>query len=100
MHLVSWEHITKTKDEGGLGFRSMGHSNSAFLTKLRWRLLTEKEKLWSKVLRAKYCNSKCDVDMFKQKQDVSNSWKGILDNVNFLQQGLNAEAGNEERTLF
>lgn len=33
-HLVSWETVVKTKDEGGLGIRSMREMNKAFLAKL------------------------------------------------------------------
>ncbi|KAJ8432647.1 hypothetical protein Cgig2_011813 [Carnegiea gigantea] len=59
--------ITKSKQVGGLGFRTMRENNAAFLSKLGWHLMVEKEKLWSQVLRAKYCNSRCDVDMFQPK---------------------------------
>ncbi|KAJ8422385.1 hypothetical protein Cgig2_012101 [Carnegiea gigantea] len=56
----------------------MRETNTAFLTKLGWRLIVEKDKLWSQVLRAKYCNNR----------------------AKFLKQGLRAEVGNGRRTLF
>ena len=53
IHNVSWGQLTKTKEVRGFGFRTMRETNAAFPTKLGWRLLTEKDKLWSLVLQAK-----------------------------------------------
>nr|XP_023911030.1 uncharacterized protein LOC112022645 [Quercus suber] len=47
----------RTKDEGGLGLQMAKGRNIALLVKLNWRLNTEKEVPWAKVLRAKYGNS-------------------------------------------
>ena len=53
IHNLSLGQLIKTKEVGGLGFRTMRETNAAFLTKLGWRLLMEKDKLWSLVLQAK-----------------------------------------------
>ena len=50
--------MTRTKDEGGLGLQMAKGRNIALLAKLNWRLNTEKEAPWAKVLRAKYGNSR------------------------------------------
>ena len=55
MHNVAWKQLTKPKETSGLGFRSMRRASSAFLAKLGFGLMTEKEKLWPPVLQAKYC---------------------------------------------
>jgi len=73
-----WEEIIKSKDERGLGLRSMRQVNATFMQKLGWRLLTEKYKLWSQLLRAKYCNCRWDMGTFSPKQHILNTWKGIL----------------------
>ncbi|KAJ8448965.1 hypothetical protein Cgig2_004020 [Carnegiea gigantea] len=78
----------------------MRQANSAFLTKLGFRLVIEKEKLWSRVLRAKYCQSRCDLQMFKPRSDVSNSWRDILGNIKFLGRRSKIELGNGKQTLF
>lgn len=44
IHLVNWELVTRTKDEGRLGLARMKERNEALLAKLNWRLWTEKEK--------------------------------------------------------
>ncbi|KAJ8446496.1 LOW QUALITY PROTEIN: hypothetical protein Cgig2_027458 [Carnegiea gigantea] len=47
------DQISKCKDDGGMGLQSMRQMNSAFLTKLGWRLLAECDKLWDRVMRVK-----------------------------------------------
>ncbi|KAJ8430823.1 hypothetical protein Cgig2_034150 [Carnegiea gigantea] len=94
IHNIPWGQITKSKQEGGLGFHTMRETNAAFLTKLGLRLMVEKDKLWSQVLRAKYCNGRCDVDMFQSKTDASNAWRGILENMQFLKKGMRTKIGN------
>ncbi|KAJ8440420.1 hypothetical protein Cgig2_017653 [Carnegiea gigantea] len=100
VQLISWDHVTQSKEAGGLEFRPMCHANSAFLTKLGWRLLTEWDKLWSRVLYAKYCKGRCNMDMFEPKQDYSITWQGILENTHRLKKGAKAKVGNGRRTLF
>lgn len=100
MHLVAWENVTKPKKEGGLGIRSMRQSNSAFMAKLGWRVLSEPQSLWSRVLRAKYCDNRCDIDMFKDKTNASNAWRGILSSVDVIRKGLNMAVGNGSKTFF
>jgi len=100
IHHVNWATITKSKDYGGLGLRSMRQANTAFSMKLGWRVLTEKDSLWSRILRSKYCKGRCDMNMFQEKTNVSNVWRGILDSANYLRQGLRMEVGNGQQTLF
>jgi len=90
----------KAKQEGGLGFRTMRETNAALFTKLGWRLLIEKDMLWSKVLRAKYCNNRCDIGMFESQADASNTWRGILEKAKRLKHGIRTEVGNGNKTLF
>ncbi|XP_056688102.1 uncharacterized protein [Spinacia oleracea] len=71
-HLLAWEVLQNPREFGGIRIRSASQANAAFLTKLGWRVLTETNSLCSRVLRAKYCNGRCDVDMFNAKPGMSN----------------------------
>ncbi|KAJ8428270.1 hypothetical protein Cgig2_009969 [Carnegiea gigantea] len=55
---------------------------------LGWCLTRELESFWSPILRSKYCNNKCDLDMFVTKSDASNAWKGIIENKSLILKGL------------
>ena len=81
VHLLSWETIQRPKDQGGIGIKSARQANSAFLTKLGWRILKEPNALWARVLRVKYCNGRCDINMFELKVGMSNVWSGITENA-------------------
>lgn len=56
MHLVKWDKVTKSRQEGGVGIRCTRDMNTAFLAKLGWRMETEKDSLWVQVLKDKYSN--------------------------------------------
>lgn len=51
---VKWEYVCLPKDDGGLGVRQLEEFNLALLGKWCWRMLTDKEGLWYRVLVAKY----------------------------------------------
>jgi hypothetical protein len=53
-HLISWEQICKPKKDGGLGFRNLRVLNKAYMCKLAWQLVEDKDKLWVSIIRAKY----------------------------------------------
>lgn len=88
IHNVSWDQLVKSKEDGGLGLRQMKQVNWTFLTKLGWKTLTEKHSLWARVLRAKYCKGNEYLIMFMDRQDASNAWRGIIENVQFVPQVL------------
>jgi hypothetical protein len=54
MGWVKWLEICKPKKEGGLGIKDLRLMNSSLLTKWRWKLVTNLEELWKKVVVAKY----------------------------------------------
>ena len=56
VHWIGWQKVMRAKDEGGLRLQTVKERNIALLAKLNWRLNTEKETPWAKVLKAKYCN--------------------------------------------
>ena len=56
MHWVGWGKITQPIAKGGLGLQSAKGRNIAYLSKLNWRLHSEKDALWAQVMRKKYLN--------------------------------------------
>lgn len=56
MSWVSWRTLTKSKADGGLGFRDIEKFNDALLGKLVWRILSNPDPLLSQILLGKYCH--------------------------------------------
>lgn len=54
LHWQSWERLSKTKSEGGMGFRDIVAFNQAMLAKQAWRLIENPTSLMAKVLRGVY----------------------------------------------
>ena len=54
IHWKSWKCMTKSKSEGGMGFKDLIVFNNALLAKQGWRLLQQKEALWARVLKGLY----------------------------------------------
>lgn len=51
IHWVAWSKICMDKNEGGLGLKNLKAFNFSLLDKWLWRLGTEGEGLWAKVLK-------------------------------------------------
>lgn len=54
IHWQRWSKLTRSKGEGGMGFREMPLFNQAMLGKQGWRLLMRSESLCARVLKGKY----------------------------------------------
>ena len=98
-HLVAWDVITKPKENGGPGLWSMHQLNSALMMKLAWKLRTDSDGLWAQVLMRKYCNG-VDVLPRSVRSDASNTWNGIMENKDALQQNIGHAIGDGMRTFF
>ncbi|XP_013720458.1 uncharacterized protein LOC106424252 [Brassica napus] len=77
MAWVSWDDMTQTKSNGGLGFRDFQSFNNAYLAKLSWRLLNNPNSLLAQTLFGKYCK---DEEFLQCPGNYSEShgWRGIL----------------------
>ena len=74
INLVKWEMVVKNKLEGDLGLRKMHEINLAFLTKLGWRMIQDKNSLWVKVLSGNYMKNKVQIKHVQPKHGSSNAW--------------------------
>lgn len=73
IHWVSWDKITISKKNGGLGFRDLHTFNMAMLARPAWQLLVCTESLCAQVLRAKYFPMK-NIPEAKPKGGISCSY--------------------------
>ena len=77
LHLVSWKKIAKPKTEGGLSLHAAKAKNVALLAKLNWRLKTETNSLWAKVLNYKYKVAGRVTNAHLKPRSCSNIWSVI-----------------------
>lgn len=93
MAWVSWDHLTKPKSAGGLGFREIGVFNDALLAKMAWRILKTPQSLLARVLLGKYCHSE-DFLTVGAAKTISHGWRGILAGHEVLRQRLSWVVGS------
>ncbi|XP_073051702.1 uncharacterized protein [Primulina eburnea] len=99
-HLVKWDVVSSPKSIGGLGIKRMYPMNQALLTKLGWRLLEEKEGLWTQVLKGKYTRRNTDRRSFIPRQGSSKVWQGISKIMQYVEKMTKFVARNGTSTYF
>ncbi|CAL1402102.1 unnamed protein product [Linum trigynum] len=100
LHLVGWEKMILPKSQGGVGLRSVRNANLAMLAKSGWRLLKEKDMLWTQVIRDKYCRNKENLDLFRSVQGSSFTWKSFTKASSLLKEGCAWNIKNGNTTKF
>ena len=71
--LVSWKHLTKRKEEGGLGLRDPEKLNKVLGAKLWWRWLRGGNDLWKTIWRHKYNMPDTTVDIYRLRETPKGS---------------------------
>lgn len=77
MAWVSWSKMTRSKQDGGLGFRDFESFNDAYLAKLSWRLHHNPSGLLSRILIGKYCTDRPFLQV-EHKAAESHGWRSML----------------------
>ncbi|CAL1393436.1 unnamed protein product [Linum trigynum] len=100
LHLVPWERLLLPKQSGGLGIRSTREVNLAMLAKGGWRIIKEKETLWTQLVLSKYGKGQTHLDLLRPVQGSSFTWSSFAKAGNLLRKGCawNIHRGN--RTKF
>lgn len=92
IHWVRWEKLTRSKGQGGMGFRDFSLFNQAMLGKQGWRLLTRPNSLCAKVMKGKYFPTG-DFLLTTKRRQSSATWRSILYGRDVLQKGLIKRVG-------
>lgn len=77
-HLVKWDLVCKSMEEGDLGIRSLKELNATLLGKWLWRLGDGSASLWKQLLIYKYDISRNGWDVWSATPCCFGLWKGIL----------------------
>ena len=74
--------------------------NSAFMAKPGWKILTEKNKLWAKVITSKYMKGEAAIPKLVEKKGASNIWRGVASAGDVIRKGTCITVGNGRTTFF
>ncbi|CAL1411454.1 unnamed protein product [Linum trigynum] len=85
MHLVAWEKMTTPKCQGGVGLRPTRLPNLAMLAKGGWRLMQEKDTLWTQVMQAKYGRQRQGLSLLCPVQGSSFTWTSFSKAIPILE---------------
>lgn len=90
---MSWERMTRHKNEGGLGFRSFRDFNIAMLGKQGWRFLSNPNNLVTRVYKARYF---ADTDFLSSILGSSPSfvWRSICAAKEMVKSGVRWKIGS------
>ena len=94
-HWISWDKFTKSKGDGGLGFRDLKLFNQALLARQAWRLVDRPDALCARVLKAKYFPNGNLMDT-TFPCDQSQTWKAIVHGLELLKKGVLWRIGSGE----
>jgi hypothetical protein len=86
-HWVSWETMTRSKEEGGMGFRDLHMFNLAMLARQSWRLLHNPDSLSCIVLKAVYFPNMSILEA-TPTPGMSYTWRSILRGLDLLKEGV------------
>ena len=92
---MKWEELTKSKHEGGMGFRDLALFNDSLLVKQAWRLLKNQDFLFYKVFKARFF-LKCSIMEAKNYRGGLYAWSSILHGRDVLERGCRWRIGNEK----
>lgn len=88
LSLRAWDNICVPKQAGGLGIRCARDTNIAFVMKLGWKLCTDLNKIWVRVIRSKYLRGKQVTYFQYTARAASWIWQGIKWCKDYLDHGL------------
>uniref|UniRef100_A0A0A9GKT5 Uncharacterized protein n=1 Tax=Arundo donax TaxID=35708 RepID=A0A0A9GKT5_ARUDO len=87
MHGQRWDHLTRPKRQGGMGFRVLPLLYLALLGKQGWRLMLKPDSLCARVLKGQ-CFPNTDFLSATRKKHSSHTWRAILAGRDVLSKGL------------
>ena len=99
-HLCNWDRVCTPKLANGSGLCQSQHMNAAFLSKMGWGLIQNRDDLWAKVLRNKYKYGNHTIPLMHPSINISNLWQGICKTWNSVATNLIWRIGDGETIRF
>jgi hypothetical protein len=87
MHWLSWDKLTASKCQVGMGFKDLECFNIALLGKQAWRLVMNPNSLCARVLQSRYYRDRSFIEATAPR-GASETWRAILAGREALRLGL------------
>ncbi|CAI0402618.1 unnamed protein product [Linum tenue] len=100
MHLVAWDRMTRPKLQGEVGLRDTRQANIALLAKSGWRLIKDKNSLWTRLMHSKYGRHHSHLDILRPIKGSSFAWRSFTKAAHLLRRGCAWNVKNGVRTNF
>ena len=99
LNYVKWSKVVTPRKYGGLGIRDTQCVNFALLGKLVWQLLHNNNKLWVRIMLAKYLSGRsCFSPNFSN--NVSSTWRAIYKTIEKLRDGFDWCTGRMSQSFW
>ena len=86
VHWLKWSEMTKSKNEGGMGFRGLALHNDSLLAKQVWRILQDQGSLFYKIFKPQFFPN-CTIMEAAESSCGSYTWKSILHGRDVIKRG-------------
>ncbi|XP_074287942.1 uncharacterized protein LOC141613105 [Silene latifolia] len=90
---VAWHKLCQPKCKGGMGFRDFRLFNLSLLGKQVWRLMTNPECLWARIMKAKYYPNE-ELMSASIGGNPSYTWRGIIEARDAVFSGFRRRIGD------
>ena len=84
---MAWDKVCKPRRNGGLGLRKTAAVNQAFQCKLAWKILTNQDSMWVRIMRKKYLGHQ-DFFYAHHRQGDFVVWRNIIKCKELIRQGI------------
>ncbi|KAJ9134910.1 hypothetical protein P3X46_032151 [Hevea brasiliensis] len=95
---LSWNKACRSKFRGGMGFKDLEKFNLSCLAEQSWRLITDPNSLWSRIIKGLYFPN----SSFRNASHGRRSswiWQGLLAGREVLRHGVRVNIGDGSSTL-
>ena len=93
LSMIAWKKVCAPLDEGGLGLRELQDFNQALILKVVWQLVSNKDKLWVHIMRAKYY-PRAGIWAVQRKTGVSRLWRAVQEAKEFFRESIKWHVGD------
>jgi len=97
--LVAWDKVCRPKKNGGLGLRKTAAVNQTFHCKLAWKILTNQDSMWVRIMREKYLAHQ-EFFCAHAKQGDPVVWRNIFKCKELIRKGIIWTVGDRKDILF